>query len=201
MMRFLIISVFALIGLNSCKPFHLEGQQSTSIQDTVYNNYFSDYQQETLYRGRIDVYGKVITGLFVAKRINEDEHRMVFTSDFGNTLFDFTIKPGAFQVNYIMDELDRKFIVNILKKDFTTLVQIANPVNRRVDKGTVWGFESVFEQKYLLVDKETGQLNKIGIFSKYKPKVDFEFIRDKSNQLSAIEIVHHNIKLQIKLSI
>lgn len=199
-MRYLIISCLLLLSLNSCKPFQMDGQNLIPVQESISNNYFSDYTQETLYRGRIEVYGKAITGLFIAKRIGEHEHRMVFTSDFGNTLFDFTITDSAFHVNYVMEDLDKKIILNILKRDFTALVKMDNPVDKRLDSGTSWAFKSDLDNKYFIVNKDDGQLSQIVLFSKYKKKVDFIFVTDEAKQLKQIEIVHHNIDLKITLT-
>lgn len=198
-MRYLIISVLILLSLNSCKPFQLDGQNSTWVQESLTNNYFADYTKETLYRGRIEVYGNTITGLFIAKRIGEHEHRMVFTSDFGNTLFDFTITDTSFHVNYVMEDLNKKIILNILKRDFTAMLKVVNPVDKRLDTGASWGFKSETDNKYFIVNKDDGQLSQIVLFSKYKRKVDLNFTTDENKELRQIEIIHHNINLKITL--
>ncbi|WP_430614471.1 hypothetical protein [Flavobacterium sp. JP2137] len=201
MIRYLIISLSLLLSLNSCKPFHIEGKNATVVQDTVVNNYFSDYQQETLYRARIEVYGKQLTGLFVAKRIGVATHRMVFTSDFGNTLFDFTLGPDSFQANYVMDDLNKKIILRVLQRDFAALVRIDNPVDKRLDLGESWGYESSEDRKFFRVNKENGQLEKIVLYSKYKSKVDVSFTTAAQGQLRTIEIIHHQIDLKIVLTV
>lgn len=198
-MRYLIISILILLSLNSCKPFQLDGQNPTLVRESVTNNYFADYKKETLYRGRIEVYGKTITGLFIAKRIGEAEHRMVFTSDFGNTLFDFTITDTSFHVNYVMEDLNKKIILNILKSDFTTMLRIVNPVDKKLDTGASWSFKSEADNKYFIVNKEDGQLSQIVLFSKYRRKVDLNFTTDGLKELKQIEIIHHNINLKITL--
>lgn len=52
---------------------------------------------------------------------NKEEIRAVCTAFMGMTLFDFTITDDDFVVNSCMEQLDKKIILHILRKDLVTL--------------------------------------------------------------------------------
>jgi hypothetical protein len=77
--------------------------------------YFSDSKTDYVYKTNISVYGNELSGIFIAKKINDTTHRIVFTTEFGNKLMDFEISENDFKVNSIVSELDRKILINTLK--------------------------------------------------------------------------------------
>jgi len=196
-MRHSVFSILLLLFLTGCKVYYPNGKENYSAIDTVVQNpYFSGLNEERLYRATIHFYGKELTGMFVAKRISQDDHRIVLTSDLGNTLFDITISKDHHQVNYVMQDLDRKIILNTLVKDFKALTQISykadyqNLINNQ--------FLSILDgQRYFLKTNDQGNLAIIEITSTYKTKFEIQFKPDSLGKLDSFNIKHHGIKLKM----
>ena len=94
MMRLLLISLLCA-GLFSCKSYQPENAvRKETTRSEFQNLYFADPETDYVYKAHIEVYGHKSGGIFVAKRINDSVHRVVFTTDFGNKLLDFEKKIG-----------------------------------------------------------------------------------------------------------
>ena len=128
-LQFLTISLLILIFCVGC------GSKITDAYDTKTTNvstvkvpYFSDSTRDYVYKTNITVYGKELSGIFIAKKINDSTHRTVFTTEFGNKLLDFEISENSFKVNSIVAELDRKILINTLRKDFKLLLKLSKSI-------------------------------------------------------------------------
>ena len=83
MTRFLVIS-FVLILCNSCALKTTEGLRSAPITKTeITNPYFSSSAIDYIYKAKIDIYGKYFGGILIIKKVTDDMHRVVFTTEFG----------------------------------------------------------------------------------------------------------------------
>ncbi|WP_454881100.1 hypothetical protein [Sphingobacterium detergens] len=198
MMRHLAFSTLLLLLLTGCRVYYPNHTQLDYKQaDTVIqNSYFADLHDERLYRATIRFYKKEFSGMFVAKRINQHEHRIVLTSDLGNTLFDMTIAKDKHQVNYIMQDLNKKIIINTLVKDFRTLTQVNYPITYQ-DSSSRQFLSTMDGKRYFLDLNDQGKLAKIETASKYKPKLKIQLSTDSIGKLDKFSIQHHGIKLQM----
>lgn len=201
-MRFLLTSFFALL-LFSCKSYEIKGVTKKESQEAVYkNNYFSNPETDYVYKARIEVYGNQLSGIFIAKKISDTVHRVVFTTEFGNTLFDFEMGEDSFKVNYILEDLNRKIIVNTLKKDFQLLLK-SNHKAQEVfenDEFIIYKSKDNNRYNYFFESKKDNKLIKLLHTSKTKEKVTFEFGSKSSIFAENITITHQNIKLKIELN-
>ncbi|TYB78595.1 hypothetical protein [Bizionia myxarmorum] len=197
-MRYLIISCLLLVV--SCASYtkkqQLENQIST--EKIIKNPYFSDKNQDYVYKASIEVYSKIFGGLLIIKKIDKGNHRVVFTSEMGKKLFDFSITETNFKVNYILDELNKKLLINLLKTDFKALVQEETAILKSFSKENSQVFQT------LILDKKhyyyaSNQLDKIIRTGHRKEKVEFLFSDINNNIAKSIIIAHSNIKLQITL--
>src|SRR5690606_41821271 len=103
-MRFVVISVCFLVV--SCGRYY-ENQAfklKTSSTEIIKNPYFSNADIDYIYKASINVYGNHFSGLLILKKIEESKHRVAFTTEMGNKLFDFTFAENSFQVNFIRSE-------------------------------------------------------------------------------------------------
>lgn len=196
MIRYLLISAFFTLFI-SCKSYQV--QDAVSVDNSlqfVQNQYFSDVSLDYVYKTHIEIYGNKMGGIFIAKRINDSIHRMVLTTDFGNKLLDFEISVNSFKVNFIIDNLDKKIIINTLRDDFRTLLQ----VNSKVFKTYKRNNEVIYQTEnnaYYYFDKVSRNLTKIIKTNKRKEKVVFTFDSKKTTFAENINIQHFNIKLKI----
>src|SRR6478672_10112312 len=124
MIRLLLISTL-LFQLVSCKPYQVQDAvtKQTSIKEFK-NPYFDNPEIDYVYKAQIEVYGNKLGGIFVAKKISDSVHRVVFTTEFGNKLMDFQLSDNDFKVNYIIEQLDKKIVLNTLEDDFRLLLKV-----------------------------------------------------------------------------
>ena len=155
-----------------------------------------------VYKANITIYGNELSGIFIAKRINDTTHRVVFTTEFGNKLLDFEISENDFKVNSIVDELDRKILINTLKTDFRLLLKNSYVIQQQYDNSAskVYLTEEDSSNNYLFISKADNKLNKIVNATKRKERINLFFTSE--NNIFAIKIViqHYNIKLRIELN-
>lgn len=200
-MRYLLISLFVLV-LSSCnslsitKDFVVENKQKT-----VTNTYFSDISKDYVYKAKIQAKKNNFGGLLIIKKINDKHHRVVFTTEFGNKIFDFEFINNLFKVNYVIDKLDRKIILNALRKDFQLLVNESNISNKKFTKGNAVIYKTVLNKKdnYFFIDKNTKAISKIIMASKRKKKITIRFTDIVENTVKKIELKHHNFDMTIRL--
>ena len=200
---FLLISFLLAITLHSCATLPtVEGYTSIPVTKTTYEApYFSNPAIDYVYKANITAYGNELSGIFIAKKINETTHRVVFTTEFGNKLLDFEISENYFKVNTIVDELNRKILINTLKTDFRLLLRDHYTVDQQFenDKEVIYKAEDSEEFNFIFVSKE-GKLSKIVHTSKRKEKIILSFISENNIFAENIVIQHNNIQLRIELN-
>jgi len=200
---FLLINLFFLLVLSSCASNVVKGYTPVTLEKkTVEVPYFSNSATDYVYKANISVYGNELTGVFIAKKINETTHRVVFTTEFGNKLLDFEISEKEFKVNSIAEELDRKILINTLKTDFRLLLRKDYLIEKQFENTLDIVYQSKDGNKYnyLFVSKADEKQYKIVRSSRTKEKISISF--DSENNIFAERIVlqHKNIKLKIELN-
>jgi hypothetical protein len=199
MIRYLLISSFLALFI-SCKSYLIKDAVliDNSLQ-FVQNLYFSDPSLDYVYKTHIEIYGNKMGGIFIAKRVNDSIHRMVLTTDFGNKLLDFEISENSFKVNFIIDNLDKQIIINTLRDDFRTLLQVNNKVLSTYKKGSDTIYQTD-KNSYYYVNNELKSLTKITKTNKRKEKVNIVFMSKKTTFAEYILIEHYNIKLKLEFN-
>jgi len=198
-MRYLLISLLFLLA--GCASY--QQRNNFEIQEVsdegITNSYFSDVVKDYVYKAKIDVYGKSFGGLFIVKKIAEAHHRVVFTTEMGAKIFDFSFHKDEFKVNYILDEMDKKILLNILERDFRVLVrENEKAISKSIkDNSELFETEIVNKKYYYLING--GRLNKIVRVNNGKEKVVFLFSKISDATAKNIQILHKNIKLAINL--
>lgn len=202
MTRLLPISVVLLL-IVSCKSYEIQGvEKKESNVKSIQNSYFSNPEIDYVYKAHIEVYGNDLSGIFVVKKINEATHRVVLTTDFGNKLLDFELSESDFKVNYIVADLDKKIVINTLKKDFRLLLKNSFSVDEvfENDQVTVFKSKDGSQMNYLYISKENNSITELKNTSKTKEKVVFKFVPKNVTFAESILIQHYNIKLKIELN-
>jgi len=204
MRRFLILFLITSSSLlTSCAVSTVKGLEEKTPQVKSYDvDYFSDPKIDYVYKAHISIYGKDFGGVFIAKKINDTLYRAAFTTEFGNKLFDFEITDDSFKVNYIMEELDRKIIVNTLKRDFMLLLKKHHEIEYQYEnnQGVIYKSADKGRYNYLFIDKATGKLSKIVNATKSKEKIVVNFSEENNILAKNIVIDHKSIRLKIELN-
>ncbi len=206
-MRILLISLlFLLVGCasypskNGFIPALTVEENTIDLQGEKINLYFSDLTKDYVYKAQIEAFGNSFSGILAIKKMGEAHHRLAFTTEMGNTIFDFTFQEDTFKVNSILSKLDRKIIIGILKRDFLALITENPEIEKTFEKeGEILQKSSVLGKKHYYLSKN-GRLSKITRAKNGTEKVVFEFRQPSENVAEVISIVHKNIKLTIHLN-
>ncbi|MGB3150917.1 MAG: hypothetical protein WBB27_09660 [Maribacter sp.] len=169
-------------------------------QKTIVNPYFSDNSKDYVYKASVTVFSNYLGGILVIKKINSEEHRVVFTTEMGNTIFDFSFKDDDFKVNRIIKQMDKKLLINILEKDFRDLVtekllsqEFYFKANEEIAKVKI-------NKKLYFYTYANSRLRTISRIGNQKEKVVFEFSKINGDIAERIKIIHKNINLKIELT-
>ncbi len=152
-----------------------------------------------MYKANIVAFGDSFGGIFIVKKLGQNHHRIVFTTEIGNKIFDFTFKREDFKVNHILKKLDKKILINVLKNDFKVLIK----EKLLVEKGFQQDLNSIYKTQisnknyYHFVSEE--KLHKVIRINNRKEKVVFTFSEIENNIANEIQISHQNINLKILL--
>lgn len=198
------ISSILILVLSSCatnnvvKDYKAVPLEKSSLEVP----YFSDPTTDYVYKANITVYGKELTGIFIAKKINDTTHRVVFTTEFGNKLLDFEISETDFKVNFILEELDKKILINTLMTDFRLLLRNHYTIIDQYENGENIIYSALDKSRinYLFISKSTNRLSQIVHSSKRKEKIKLSFSAKNNIFAENIVIQHQNIKLKIELN-
>lgn len=186
----------------SCSLKTTEGLRQVHFNKAeVENPYFSNTEIDYVYKAKIEVYGKNFGGILIIKKISPENHRVVFTTEFGSKLFDFQFEGDTFTKHFVVEDLDKEFIVNILKDDFKLLVNESAKVLAVYESKNQRIYKTQSDERlnfYFLEDKSE-KLKKIVNTSKTKEKVEIDFSSSEENIADIIAIKHNNIKLTIDL--
>lgn len=200
--QFLLINCFLAIVLASCGSV-TKNYTPKKLDKTSYDvPYFSDSKTDYVYKTNISVYGNELSGIFIAKKINDTTHRIVFTTEFGNKLMDFEISENDFKVNSIVSELDRKILINTLKEDFRLLLKRQYLIQEQFENESNDIYKSADGKRdnYIFISKKDQKLEKIVHASKTKEKFTLFFNSENNIFAEKIQIIHRNIKLKIELN-
>ncbi|WP_108803129.1 hypothetical protein [Aquimarina sp. Aq107] len=203
-MRYLLISILC-ISVFGCKVATVENfiESEVKSEDQVVNPYFSSTTIDYVYKSDISVYGNEFSGILILKKIAPQKHRIVFTSQFGSTFFDIEIDSESYKIHSIIEQLDRKIILNTLIKDFTLLVKEKDIAVERYynDTYNVLKNEKGKYSNYYFYNLSDQKLDKIVNTTKRKEKVIILFNDIVEGHLAKnIYIDHKNIKLNIELN-
>jgi len=201
---YLIISSFLVLGLSSCSTLNVvKGYKPVTLETTKFKlPYFSNPEIDYVYKANITVYGNELSGIFITKKINDTTHRVVFTTEFGNKLLDFEISETNFKINFIVDNLDRKILINTLITDFRLLLRKNYVVKKQFDNKDykVFMTEDGKINNYLFILKLDNTLSKIIYATKRKEKINLTITSENNVFATKISIQHYNIKLRIELN-
>ncbi len=165
----------------------------------VYNPYFSNVTKDYVYKANLEFYKKKFSGIVIIKKISDQEHRLVFTTEMGNKIFDFSFYKNTFKVNHILEDMNKKIILNTLQRDFTSLLKEYNYSRANFLKQNVKIQETKVLDKTHFYFYDSTTLTKIVRVDNGKEKVVYYFSNSKNSIAQQILIEHKNIKLKIHL--
>lgn len=199
-MRYLLSSIVVILLISCASYPKKKGFSETTLnQNIVSNPYFSDISKDYIYKANIDAFGSSFGGILIVKKLGQNHHRIAFTTEMGNKIFDFTFKEEGFKVNHILKEMDKKILINILRNDFRVLVKEKPSVEMSFQKNSNSMYKtSIGKKKYYHFLSEE-KLTKVVRVGSVKEKVEFTFSEINDNIARQIQILHKNFNLKIIL--
>lgn len=199
-MRYLLSSILVVLCF-SCASYPKKNGFTVidSQKDTITNPYFSNTAKDYVYKANIEVFGNSFSGLLIIKKLGIEHHRIAFTTEMGNKIFDFTFLRKDFKVNHILKKMDKKILINVLKNDFKVLVKEMPVVEKVFQKDSQSIYKTRISNKNYYYYLSTKKLDKVVRTSKGNEKVVFKFSEINDNIANEIEILHQNISLKIFL--
>ncbi len=198
----ILVCSFLAFFLVSCKTYQPENLTKViSDKKEVENLYFSS-SEDYVYKCQMEVYGNDISGIVILKKISNDKHRVVMTTDFGNKMIDFEVSQTDFKLNYVLPDLDKKMVINFLKNDFQLLLKKQFPISEKFENPNAEVFVSNLDADsyYLFFNKDTKLLSQIVYTKNKKEKIDFNFEAKNPIFADNINIQHKDFKIKIKLT-
>lgn len=200
-MKNLLISCFCIVFL-SCSfqksNFLLSQKKTVSV---IENKYFSNIDEDYVYKAKINVYKHKFGGILVLKKIKNNHTRVVFMTEFGNKIFDFELIEDKLKINFIFDELNKSIIVKALHKDYLLLSKQLITTEQQFLSNKEDVYQSNFNNQnnyyYFNINDE---LYKVVMASKQKEKVSIFYNDFEKSIAKNIDIIHKNIKLTIHLN-
>ncbi|MCW3170217.1 hypothetical protein OMO38_16945 [Chryseobacterium sp. 09-1422] len=204
MRRFLLLSFLyssLLLLMFSCKTYQLTDVKPISNSEKEVENLYFSSNEDYVYKCQMEVYGNDISGILIIKKISKTTHRVVMTSDFGNKMIDFEISENDFKLNYVLEDLNKKMVINFLKNDFQELLRQKYPVAESFENENSNIFRSELNTKnyYLYFNKENSLLTQIVYTRNRKEKINFSFEAKKPTFAETIHLKHKDFKIDIKL--
>ncbi len=157
-----------------------------------------------LYNTTVDVVGKHLSGLLLLKHMPDSSLRIVFSSEMGIKFFDFEFsRSGEFRVHSVIRQMNRKAIINTLRKDFKLVLMqdlALAPHNILTDQRlSYYVFSKGAELNYYITDTSCNTLVRIEKTSKRKVKVRAVMERYINGVPDTIGITHRNFNFNIGL--
>lgn len=90
------------------------------------------HEQSQKYNMQLDFMKHHLSGMLIVRRLPDDEIRILATTYFGLSLFDFSLQGDEFRVNSCMEPMKKKKILQLLEADFKNL--FLNQKNVRIKK-------------------------------------------------------------------
>jgi len=157
------------------------------------------------YNASVDVMGNHLSGLLLFKNMPDSSQRVVFTNEAGITFFDFGFsKLGDFKVYNVIEQLEKKAVIQILRKDFELVLGLPfrSGIYSRFIKGEeiYFGAAQKNETAYFITNKDCASLPRLEWGSPRKRKVSVILPESNYPAPEKIELSHHTFNMQIKLS-
>lgn len=200
-MKYFLISLFFIFS-TSCSLQTTKGliEQSSSRKEVI-NQYFANKEIDYIYKAKINSKGNYFGGILIIKKTNYSTHRVVFTTEFGNKIFDFEFKQNEFKVKYIIDKLDKKIVLNTLKNSFHLLINESNLVQKKylTDRNTLFQTKQNKKYNYFYIFDENNELQKAVMASKTKEKLIINFYKIEKEIANHITIKNRSFNMNIDL--
>jgi len=170
---------------------------------TQHTSLFETTDSVYMYHTLLDAYSFHFSGIMAIKKI-DDTHRIIFSTETGSTLFDFTLTKKKCKANYVMKAMNNVLFIALIKSDLKDLLQ-----TYKYKKNYI---KFVYEEIASYEVYESNQAADNGVnktkdikltFTKnkeIKKIIFFQFISNNKSSESTISISHQNRPIKIEMT-
>lgn len=197
-MKSFLLSSFLLVFI-SCASYTKDFEPKERTIERFTPEYLKDFEEKS-FKISIEAYGNNFGGILVAKKLNVNHYRLAFLNEFGGKMLDFEIIDRKLKLNYAIEQLYKKILLNLLEKDFVMLFSEENLIEKEFiqNENLILRTEKFIGNKNLFYElNPAGNLQKI-ILAKNKEKASIKLIYN-DKQFPNIEISHGKIPIKIYL--
>lgn len=197
-MKSFLLSSFLLVFV-SCASYTKDFEPKERTIERFTPDYLKDFEEKS-FKISIDAFGNNFGGILVVKKLDINHYRLAFLNEFGGKMLDFEIIERELKLNYAIEELDRKVLLNLLEKDFAILFSEENLIEKEFvqNENIILQTEKILGNKNLFYEfNPDGNLSKIAL-AKSKEKVTI-MLRNKVHSFPKIEISHGKMPIKIYL--
>lgn len=197
-MKNLLLSSLLLTFLNSCASYSDNFRISDKKVESFTPDFLINSSKEKSFRMSIEAYGNNFSGNVVSKKLNQNHYRFAFLSEFGGKMLDFELENQEMKVNYAMEQLDRKIILNMLQKDFNLLFNENNKIIQTFESDGFSVLQSKINEKPVYYFLKNDSLEKAVMAPRKKEKISLQYSY-KESEFPDVEISHGKVKIKIYL--
>jgi len=200
-MRILLLSSILLIF--GCSHKTSNSLVNTSVNNDCINTLKPSFES-VLFNTQVDVMKHHLSGLLLMKKMQNDTIRIVFTNEMGIKYFDFEMADNDhFKVISCMKKLNKKIVINQLKKNFSLLLMNKSDLNayqlNKTDTAKYYKLEGKKEQVYYITNIACSEILKIETADNEKKKIIITLNGRKNGMADEIFINYQTFKFDIHL--
>lgn len=154
-----------------------------------------------LYRASVDVYGNHISGLMFFKTLPDSSTNVVFTTETGLTFFNFSWdKAGQFKVQHVIKKLNKKAVINLLRKDLELVIVPSFYVNHAVPaEEHTQAVQFKKERVFFSMSEDCSSIEKVEVRHGNNIKTKVSYFPLNKNIPDSVNIEHLNFNMQLAL--
>jgi hypothetical protein len=121
----LLNSLLLFLLFSACSPEILKKFRKNDTSEASRNDFYPFFpaaDTTQLFNMQVDFRKNHLSGLLLIKSTQPDGYRLVFTTHFGMSVFDLEFDKDAFRINYCIEALNKKRVIQLLENDFRILL-------------------------------------------------------------------------------
>jgi hypothetical protein len=164
---------------------------------------FAPHLTNNLYSAYVDVTKHHFSGLLLFKEMPDSSFRVVFTNEMGVKFFDFAfLKDGSFVKYYVLKKMDKKVVVNALRKDIELALMRSDLSDATMLTDGSNNYVTLPDKRghdCYITDNTCNRLLRIEKTSHRRAIEDIQFFNCANGVPDSIDIRHKNFKFTIAL--
>lgn len=197
-MKNLVLSSLLLTFLCSCASYSEKFHVSEKRIENFTPEFLINSSKEKSFRMSIEAYGEIFGGIVVCKKLDPNHYRFAFLNEFGGKILDFELENQEMRVNYVMEHLDKKIILNMLRKDFNLLFNESNEITQMFESDEYSVLQSKLNKRPVYYFTKNDVLEKTVMASGKKEKISLQYNYNET-EFPDVEISHGKLKIKIYL--